>query len=241
MPGISKNIEEIKLLLPDYISGNISEADKKLVENALESSSELAELLSEMSGTLGFVSKVKFKEPDPLYWTNLLPRIHEQLEQAEERKFSWDKVLSYWKIFVPVTAVILLVVIYFSVINKNDESIITEEKIEKTDTVKKDTEKKEIVKENNTKQEQKTANEKSSPKTKTYSSGKIDSQQQNDIVKETPEQFEPESVADIDIEEESVFTGGTAGMMDDETESSLNTLNRNEQEDLVKKLIKSNL
>jgi len=247
MPGINKNIEEIKLLLPDYISGNIESGDKKLVEDAFENSPELQELFNEMTGTFGFVSKVKFKEPDTLYWTNLLPRIHERLEKTEERKFSWEKVLSYWKVFVPVTAVILLAVVYFTVLNKNDESTITEKKIEKIDTSRKieNTEKKEIVKDNNTnttEQEKKIPVDKKILKHYPSKYDKTDEKPvQDKILKETPKQEEPELYTEIDIEEEAVFTGGTAGMVDDEIESGLNTLNRNEQDELLKELINSNL
>ena len=106
------NIEEIKLLLPDYVTGSLNEEDNALVDNAIKSNQELAALYSDMKSALEFVESVKFEEPVPQYWNNLLPKIHGKIESRSEKKFFKDPVRIIWKILVPVAAVILFAVIY---------------------------------------------------------------------------------------------------------------------------------
>jgi hypothetical protein len=245
MKGTNKNTEEIKLLLPDYISGNIEPENKMLVDEAMKSSPELQELMNEMSGTFGFVSKVKYREPDPAYWTNLLPRIHERIEQAETKKFSWEKILSYWKVFVPVTAVIILAVLYFTVLNNNDNSTLTEKKIENIipDSNKKieTPEKKEIVKETENIKTENIIEKKSIKPVYRNKEKQIVTPEIENIVKDNQKQQDDfEDIVQTDIDEESVFTGSTAGV-EEEIENSLSNLDDNEKDRLVQELLKSNL
>jgi anti-sigma-K factor RskA len=245
MKGTNKNIEEIKLLLPDYISGHIEPEDKKSVEEAINSSPELQGLLIEMSSTLGFVSNVKYKEPDPAYWASLLPRIHERIEQAEAKNFSWDKILSYWKVLVPVTAVIILAVLYFTVIKNNDNSTLTEKRTEKVNpdtNIKTETpEKKEIVKEtNNTEKVSSIVKKQTGHVHHKKVKDNIEPVKDEILKDEQIKQDDFEDIVQTDLEEESVFTGSTAGV-EEEIENSLNDLNENEKDKLVQELLKSNL
>lgn len=106
------NIEEIKLLLPDYITGSLSSEDAALVESAIKSNSEIEDLFFNMRDALQFVENVKFEEPVPQYWNNLLPKIHEKIEARNEKKLFKNPIPLIWKILVPVAAVILIAVIY---------------------------------------------------------------------------------------------------------------------------------
>ncbi len=121
------NIEEIKFLIPDYITNSLEDKDKLTVESALSESAELREFYNEMKGTFEFVSAVKFEEPSPQYWNSLLPRIHEKLEAKAARKFSWDSITAIWKIIVPVAAVILIFVAY--VLLRSPENQISKKQI----------------------------------------------------------------------------------------------------------------
>lgn len=85
------NTEEIMMLIPDYITGNISSSDKALVEKALSESAELTELYMDMKSSVGFIDSVKQAEPAPQYWNTLLPRIHERIEERQNKGFSWEK------------------------------------------------------------------------------------------------------------------------------------------------------
>src|SRR3990170_3416367 len=108
------NIEEIKLQLPDYLMGRLNAQEAKTIEDAVKESDELKHLLEEMGGTLNFLSTVKLKKPEPQYWATILPRIHERIDEAAEKRFSWDKPALYWKVIVPAAAVILIAVFYFT-------------------------------------------------------------------------------------------------------------------------------
>ena len=148
------DIEEIKQLIPDYVMGRLIAEEKNIVEEALENSPELRSLLNEISGTVDFVNTVKVKEPEPQYWATLLTKIHDRIEKLEEKRFSWEKAASYWKVLVPAAAVILIAIFYYTYFYKQPDTTITKNKEEliAADTVKKlekkEDIKKEIVKEN---------------------------------------------------------------------------------------------
>jgi anti-sigma-K factor RskA len=142
------NIEEIKLLIPDYILGKLTPAESEMVRNTIDNSAELKDLYIKMSEGLGFTSSIKLKEPPPQYWSTLLPRIHERIEMEEAKGFSFDKVARYWKVLVPAAAVILIAIFYFTILNKSTDTEIT--KINTEEKVKDDVKKelpKDIVKE----------------------------------------------------------------------------------------------
>lgn len=105
------DIEEIKLLLPDYITGTLGAAESDIVENAIKQNAEISKLFRDMKNALDFVNTVSFSEPSPRYWNNLLPRIHERIDQKEEKKFL-KAIPLWWKVAIPVAAVILIFVIY---------------------------------------------------------------------------------------------------------------------------------
>jgi hypothetical protein len=121
------NIEEIKLLIPDYITGSLNEEESALVDNAIKSNPEIESLYSDMKNAFDFVEKVKFDEPVPQYWNNLLPKIHEKIEERSEKKFFKNPIPLIWKILVPVTAILLFAVIYR--IATTPEKQITKENI----------------------------------------------------------------------------------------------------------------
>lgn len=129
------NIEEIKLLIPDYMTGSLNEKDRKVVEDAMSNSKELQQFCNEVRDTLQFVKTVKVEEPLPQYWNNLLPRIHQRMEEKEQNKlFGFRKPMSLaWKILLPVAAVILIFIIYRIATTPGTQYTV-KEKIVKTDT-----------------------------------------------------------------------------------------------------------
>ena len=248
------NIEEIQLMIPDYISGELSDEEKALVEGAMKESAELRQFYSEMKETFNFVGSVKFTEPAPQYWNSLLPRIHEKIESRESKAFSWDKVSAIWKVLVPIAAVILIALVYYIVKPTNTQ--LTEDK--KIENIKKDSskdndnnpkEEKQVEKknENNLTNEQDKSAEKHNVILKRNNIQKNDnivkdeekSVNNNDVVKETVK--DEQLAVDVDIEETSIFATGEAAGFDEEIENELKNLNDSEQSQLLDEIINSNL
>ena len=248
------NIEEIQLMIPDYISGELSDEEKALVEGAMKESAELRQFYSEMKETFNFVGSVKFTEPAPQYWNSLLPRIHEKIESRESKAFSWDKVSAIWKVLVPIAAVILIALVYYIVKPTNTQ--LTEDK--KIENIKKDSskdndnnpkEEKQVEKknENNLTNEQDKSAEKHNVILKRNNIQKNDnivkdeekSVNNNDVVKETVK--DEQLAVDVDIEETSIFATGEAAGFDEEIENELKNLNDSEQSQLLNEIINSNL
>lgn len=129
------NIEEIKLLIPDYVTGSLNEKEKKIVEDAMRDSKELQKFYNDVKNTLQFVETVKFEEPVPQYWNNLLPRIHQRIEEREQKQLlGFKKPLSIaWKILLPAAAVILIFIIY-RIATTPVTQYTVKEKVIKTDT-----------------------------------------------------------------------------------------------------------
>jgi transposase-like protein len=260
------NIEELKYLIPDYITGALDENEKLLVDNALKESAELREFYNEAKNTLEFVSNVKFEEPPAQYWNNLLPRIHEKIDARAAKKFSWDNISAIWKIIVPVAAVILFFIIYQLV--KSPENQITKKQENKEQKVITDSssnvknEVKEEKKEQVEKKDDNAANNIKGNDSKVIKEPKFGKRNSNlkhqnvpednlaqknkdnnseDLNNDRDNNIANEEFALIETEENSILPGHVLGAMDDETESELNNLNGNEKDQLIENLLKTDL
>jgi len=260
------NIEELKYLIPDYITGALDENDKLLVDNALKESAELREFYTETKNTFKFVSNVKFEEPPAQYWNNLLPRIHEKIDARAAKKLSWDNISAIWKIIVPVAAVILFFVIYQLV--KSPENQISKKQENKEQKINVDSgsnvknEVKDEKKEKVEKKDDNVANNISGNGNKIVKGPGVNkrngvvrhqnapeeenmadnNEKNNDnLNNEKESNVENEEYALIETEESSILPGHVLGTMDDETESELNNLNGNEKDQLIENLLKTDL
>lgn len=256
------NNDEIKFMIPDYITGTLNDTEKALLDEALRNSSELREFYNEMKSTFELVSSVEFSEPEPQYWNSLLPRIHDRIDSRENKGFSWDKISAVWKVLVPIAAVILIAVIYY--ITRPSNIQLTEEKkteeLKKTEQIKKDTSKDETnsnienIEQNKITEEKKSENivkKQSVPENKSNlirknnirpdnATAKNEIKETQEIIKELPEDVKEEQLA-ADIEETSLLADGGSAGFDEETESELKKLNNNEQQLLLEELENTNL
>lgn len=246
------NIDEIQHMIPDFISGGLSEEEKTLVENAMSESAELKQFYDEMKDTFNFVSSVKFTEPVPQYWNSLLPRIHEKIESREAKGFSWDKASAIWKVLVPIAAVILIALVYY-IVKPSNTQLTEDRKIEniKNDSSRdnnvKEEKKVEKKSENSLTDEQDKSTEKQNIIIKRDNVKKNDnivkdeekSVNNNNVVKETVK--DEQLAVDVDIEETSIFATGEAAGFDEEIENELKNLNDSEQSQLLDEIINSNL
>lgn len=255
------NIEELKYLIPDYITGDINEADKLAVEDGLRQSEELRAFHAELSETFTFVSSIKQEEPAPQYWANLLPRIHERMEAEESKKFSWANISAVWKVLVPVAAIVMIALVYYLVQPSDTQITKDDKKTEQKDT-------------NKPKQEKQDPNEQNKQQPETNEQ-KVIQPDENNIVKEVqpnvrerhavnptndngnntannenkPEEIEdiqlPQNgngdVASVELEETSIFTSGESAGLDEELEDDLKKLDNKEMDRLLRELEGSNL
>jgi hypothetical protein len=244
------NIEELKVLIPDYITGQIDDKDKLMLEKAMGESPELSAFYNDTKRTFEFVSSVKLEEPPPQYWNTLLPRIHERIEQRQAEKFSWDKVSSVWKVLVPIAAVMLIALIYYLV--KPSETQMTkdeEKKIEKIEDKNKILDDNKVekklpeIKDEKIVKEEKVKEDRIAKRKRVFKTDNI-------VKDETPadenkdKEQEP-SKEDLftasDIDESSVFAGGEGAGLDDETVNLLEKLDDKQQNSLLEELENSNL
>jgi hypothetical protein len=243
------DIEKIKLLLPDYVTGTLSGDEALMVKNAIDASEELKNLYLDMKNALEFAGSVKYEEPASEYWNNLLPRIHEKIDEREQKSLAKNPLSYIWKVLVPVAAVILIFVVYRisftpnSEISEKEQKNTNKEKVERKDTV----ERKNEVEKNIEKQatpklnEENIASENNKPRNiKHHRTEKI--QKREDLANKTNDLEKTVSKEDIgkinnkvlaslaEVEEFSIFDSGTPGTLDEDTENELDKLNKNEQD-----------
>lgn len=244
------NIEEIKLLIPDYISGSLKEEENSLVKNAIDSSDELKELYLDMKNAFEFADTMKYEEPSPQYWNNLLPKIHEKIEAREQQSLAKNPVSYIWKILVPVAAVILIFIIYKvsftpeTEITQNQDKQIKEEKAVIKDSVK------EEISPLQTKDEIKPGISKnnavhklSRAKDTDFAIGQKDNVEepviQDEVKIETTD--ESDDFASLAVEELAIFGAGAQGPIDDELNIELEKLSSSDQDNFLEELSNSNL
>ena len=260
-----RKIEELKHLLPDLITGQISDEDKRELESAIENNTELRADYAVLKSTFGIVESVKSVELPPEYWNSLLPRIHQRIEEKEAASFSWDKIASIWKVFVPIAAVILIAVIYYLAVPSKNE--LTDK--EKNEKIIKDTSKENIQNKDNEKpkKDNKIPEITNDDKNTNDIKKNIENEKNNmirkynrtgnDIVKdnmrnkdENQESIQPvennDQLTDVpleseDIEGTSIFAEGEASGLGEDIENELSKLDDHEKSSLLEQLENSNL
>lgn len=257
------DIEKIKLLLPDYITGALSEDEAQLVKNAIDASMEVKSLYLDMKNALEFTGAVKYKEPAPQYWNNLLPRIHGKIDEREQKSLAKNPLPYIWKVLVPAAAVILIFIVYrisftpSTEMSEKEQKNINNEKVEKNDVVEQKTpvekniEKPVLPKSSEgniaDKNNIKPGNLRHQKPGKIQKPGNLENKtndiemplSKEDILKEKIDTKDLASFAEID--ELSIFGAGTTGTIDDDIENELYKLSDYEQDELLNELSKSNL
>lgn len=122
MEKANSNKQELLELLPDYISGRIEDkAVIKQIEDEITLNVSFREEYESLLKAYDEISGMKFSEPPEHYFTNLLPRINERLEQKTGKMKSFR--LSYvFRYAIPAFSVILVIlIITFSNKNGNED------------------------------------------------------------------------------------------------------------------------
>jgi hypothetical protein len=116
---MKNDIENIRISLPDYIKGNISdEKEIEKIEIEIRNNPYIKKEFESLKESTVFLDSVKLQNPPNNYFNSLLPRINNAIKEKETSKkniFSLIKINRYyWRYLVPVIPVILLFLIYTS-------------------------------------------------------------------------------------------------------------------------------
>lgn len=245
------NLEDIKLLIPDFITGSLSEEESKTVKNAINNSDELRELYVNIKNAFAFTDSVKIVEPSPQYWNNLLPKIHQRIEEREQQSLAKNPISYVWKILVPVAAVLLIFIIYkisYSPtpdISQKEEKKFEQENIKAGDTVKKEIEPLQIkestepviTKNNNVRRKKLNIKEINVKQFENINNENINNE---NIAKSNLLVDENEGFASIAVDEITIFGAGAHGIFDEEIENELSKLADSDREAFLEEL-KNNL
>lgn len=240
------NMDDIKYLIPDYITGKLNDEDRVRVENALSRSVELKNFYDEMRSVFTLADSVIFEEPSPQYWSNVLPRIHERIQKKEKVPLFLgfkNPLGTVLKVLVPVAAVIIIVVIYMITnVNKESQNIVHNPISVNKDTVsvgkneQEPEEKKENFTENNRTilpgvQQSHKYHKKVVQETENKTDLEEDKLKERNV---TQDNYDIASATSI---EEIIYTNSSDDNgLDEEVESELDKLNNAEQDVFLKKL-----
>lgn len=109
MSNNNDNIEQIYILLLDYIEGNLTDEKQiQRIEELIETNPAFRETYNELLSSRELLNKMEFKQPDELYFATLLPKIRDRLEQRKSHKTSIS-LLKYWRVLIPALTVILVI------------------------------------------------------------------------------------------------------------------------------------
>jgi len=112
-----KNKDKLKDLLinlPDYIEGKIKDPDLiRKIEDEIKTNEGFRNEYEEIKSSFSFIKKVKLEEPPEHYFSTLLPKINERLEETSKHQeiSIWEKIFSYWKFAIPVIPIVLIFII----------------------------------------------------------------------------------------------------------------------------------
>ncbi len=78
--------QQVHLQLPDYATRKLSEQEQSFVSDHLASCSECRSELTSIREAVTAISQLHVEPPPEPYFNNLLPRIHERIEQQSVRR-----------------------------------------------------------------------------------------------------------------------------------------------------------
>ncbi|MCX7878329.1 MAG: hypothetical protein N2510_06760 [Ignavibacteria bacterium] len=104
------NIEEFKLLLPDYVSGMLDADQSSKVSEAIKLYPELRKLYEELKLTASTLSGFNFPEPDDKYWETLASNISNSVKSLENKK--QGSFLNF-RYFAAAAVLLIMVFAYF--------------------------------------------------------------------------------------------------------------------------------
>jgi hypothetical protein len=107
----NNKIEQLYILLLDYIEGNLDDENEiRNIEQRLKTDLEFRKTYNELTSSRKLLEKIEFKEPDEVYFASLLPKIRNRLEQKKsKRKTISFSLLKYWQVLIPALTVILVI------------------------------------------------------------------------------------------------------------------------------------
>ncbi len=125
--------KEIKYLLPDYVKNKLEEYEQLEVSEHLEKCRKCAEEKAAIFAVLQQMDTQTIVQPSEIYWTNLLPRIHDRISR-KKKNLLWE-IASRGSIPLVTTIVAIFVLVRvftsdYSNVEQLSTTHITENKAE---------------------------------------------------------------------------------------------------------------
>lgn len=114
--------KKIKYLIPDYFSEELSTKDKQIISEHLKSCSKCNYGYVQLGKLFDQLKNEKLQEPPHQYWINLLPKIHNRIENKKSG-FTGEFIK---KVSIPLAAALLAIIITIRVFDFSIENIRSE-------------------------------------------------------------------------------------------------------------------
>lgn len=111
MFGVHTN--KITILLPEYAQGTLTTEESARVEEHLKDCPRCRAELLEIKETLAAIDQNGAQEVPKAYFSSIVPRVHERLEQRQSS--AWNRYPSLTKIVLPLSAAIVIAVLVWNI------------------------------------------------------------------------------------------------------------------------------
>ena len=105
---------DVMILLPEYFRGKTSEEDNAHISEHLKICSSCKYESGDVQTMVDLIGKEKYWEPDSFYWNNLIPKVHNRIEQRRNRStYGW-----IIRFVMPVAAALSILILVLTNFNK---------------------------------------------------------------------------------------------------------------------------
>ncbi|MBI5214339.1 MAG: zf-HC2 domain-containing protein [Ignavibacteriae bacterium] len=123
---------DVEILLPDYVVNKLSNGQYSGVQSHLENCPVCRSTANEFSYLLVGMKKFRPKEPSELYFSTILPRVHQRLE-AKQKQFQIPEYL--FRFIMPVAMTVVLVMFAVNYQPSPNVNIVKETEMQSLESV----------------------------------------------------------------------------------------------------------
>jgi hypothetical protein len=105
---------DVMILLPDYFRGKTSEEDNAHISEHLNICSSCKFESSGVRTMVDLIGKEKYWEPDSFYWNSIIPKVHDRIEQRQNRS-TYGRMIRF---VMPTAAALSILIFVLTSLNK---------------------------------------------------------------------------------------------------------------------------